>query len=137
MSCLQSPTENTNRKERVYEELRGEDRRGQALEIIYCGPQIVAEGNKLLCPLWCPLSIQDCHSRQCPQRSRAGIPHGGAFHLQLPSHLTPYHTSKAGQVIQFLYVNDLHSEGQLLTHRQVSPPRLAFLSLVINGPARK
>lgn len=72
-----------------------------------------------------------------PSEKQSGDPPWGAFHLQLPSHLTPYHTSKAGQVIQFLYVNDLHSEGQLLTHRQVSPPRLAFLSLVINGPARK
>lgn len=132
---LESATGNMDRKERVCEELRQEDCRGPALEAIYCGPQGVAEASYYVLA-GVPLSILDWPA--VPSKKESRDPPRGAFQPQLPSHLSPHHMCKAGQVIfhPFLYVNDLHSMGQLLTHRLVSPPR-HFLSLVINGPARK
>lgn len=131
MNCLESTTENEQGKG-----VRGTEARRlqRTLQIIYCGPQGTAEGKNLLCPLWCPL----LHSRLPGSAFNEGSLMWSLSALApLTPNASPHVQSWTSAFTQSLYVNHLHSMGQLLPQSRSPLPRLAFLTLVINGPARK
>lgn len=126
MSCLESATENRNRKDRVCEDggkRTAEDRPKRSFTVAN-EEQLRAASYYVLFGV--PLSILDGPSSAFKEREQESPMWSLSATASLTPNAPPHVHNRISDFHQFLYVNDLHSVGQLLPHSQVSPPRLAF-----------